>query len=165
MSVDAFWQAGQYVYWRTGSATPTPPPESEGYEKDTHCSAFTAATALRLGVPLLHPDPPPELVREIDLANQQAEWLADLPEGWQSVSGPVEAQRLANHGYFVVISYFSPNVSEDGLSESGTYPVVRAHGGRSDAETGVGWTLNHSGGKSQRQQHDRRGRIRLGLRS
>jgi hypothetical protein len=133
MDVEALWLAGEYVDWRTGIALPEPPPASEGYEDDTHCSAYAAAAALKLGVPLLHPGTTPVLVEEKHLANAQAEWLAGLPDGWQTVSGPVEAQSLANQGYFVVISYFNPNVSATGVAESGHIQVVRAQGGLSDA--------------------------------
>ena len=51
MDVDALWQSGEYVFWQTGITMPKPPPASEGYETETHCSAFAAATALKLGVP------------------------------------------------------------------------------------------------------------------
>ena len=134
MQVNTFWQSGRYVYWQTGIAMLAPPPESEGYEKDTHCSAFAAAAALRLGVPLLHPNPSPKMVREKHLANQQADWLHALPQGWQSVSGPVEAQKSANHGFFVVISYLNPNKAASGESESGHIQVVRAYTKRSENE-------------------------------
>jgi hypothetical protein len=123
MNVEALWRSGQYVFWQTGITMPSPPPASEGYEKDTHCSAFAAAVALRLGVPLL--SPPPEKL----LANRQAEWLATLPSGWQRAAGPVEAQDLANQGYCVVISYENPNPSE-----SGHIQIVRAHDLRSTTE-------------------------------
>jgi hypothetical protein len=134
MDVDSLWRSGEYVYWQTGITMPEAPPASEGYENDTHCSAFAAAAALRLGVPLLHPNPAPKFVPEKHLANAQAKWLDSLPEEWQSVSGPVEAQSLANQGYFVVISYLNPNVSASCVPESGHIQVVRAHSGRSDAE-------------------------------
>jgi hypothetical protein len=133
LDVETLWQAGQYVYWQTGITMPEPPPTSEGYETDTHCSAFAAAAALKLGVPLLHPNPP-KRVFEKHLANRQAEWLQGLPQGWQSVSGPVEAQGLANQGYFVVISYLNPNVSASSVPESGHIQVVRAYPGRSDTD-------------------------------
>jgi hypothetical protein len=123
MNVEAFWQSGQYVYWQTGIAMPSPPPAFEGYERDTHCSAFAAAVALRLGVAFLNP--PPEKL----LANRQAQWLQALPSGWHSVTGPVESQELANKGHFVVISYENPNPSE-----SGHIQIVRAHHFRSTAE-------------------------------
>ena len=123
MNVEALWQAGEYVYWETGITMPSPPPASEGYEKDTHCSAFAAAVALKLGVSLLAP--PPEKL----LANRQAEWLHALPSDWLRVAGPVEAQGLANQGYFVVISYENPNPSE-----SGHIQIVRAHDLRSAVE-------------------------------
>jgi hypothetical protein len=134
MDVEGLWQSGQYVYWQTGITMPVPPPASEGYETETHCSAFAAAAALKLGVPLLHPNPAPKFVPEKHLANAQAKWLETLPQGWQSVSGPVEAQNLANQAYFVLISYFNPNVSSSGVPESGHIQVVRAYPGRTDAE-------------------------------
>src|SRR5271156_6681247 len=68
MDVDALWQSGEYVSWQTGITMPEPPPASEGYETETHCSAFAAAAALKLGVPLLHPNPPPKFVAEKHLA-------------------------------------------------------------------------------------------------
>jgi hypothetical protein len=126
MEVERLWLAGEYVYWETGIAMAEPPPASEGYEKDTHCSAFAAAVARKLGVPLLSPLP------ETFLANRQAEWLEGLPSGWESIPGPVEAQRLANEGWFVVIVYRNPNAGGSGHIE-----VVRAHAGRSDAELAV----------------------------
>ena len=42
MEVERLWLAGEYVYWETGIAMAEAPPASEGYEKDTHCSAFAA---------------------------------------------------------------------------------------------------------------------------
>jgi hypothetical protein len=146
MDVDALWQSGEYVYWQTGITMSEPPPVSEGYETETHCSAFAAAAALKLGVPLLHPNPPPKFVAEKHLANAQAKWLESLPEEWQSVSGPVEAQGLANQGYFVVISYLNPNVAASGVPESGHIQVVRAYPGRTDAELGSeGPQISHAG--------------------
>ena len=133
MDVEALWQAGEYVDWQTGVTLPEPPPASEGYEDETHCSAYAAAAALKLGVPLLHPGTTPVFVPEKHLANAQADWLANLPDGWQTVGGPVEAQSLANQGYFVVISYFNPNVSATGVAESGHIQVVRAKSGLSNA--------------------------------
>jgi len=82
---------------------------------------------------LLHPNPPPTFVAEKHLANAQAKWLESLPEEWQSVSGPVEAQSLANQGYFVVISYLNPNVAASGVPESGHIQVVHPYPGRTDA--------------------------------
>jgi hypothetical protein len=134
MDVESLWLSGEYVYWQTGITMPEPPPRSEGYETDTHCSAFAAAAALKFGVPLLHPNPAPKFVPEKHLANAQAEWLQGLPQEWRSVSGPVEAQSLANQGYFVVISYLNPNVSTSGVPESGHIQVVRAYPGRSQAQ-------------------------------
>jgi hypothetical protein len=134
LDVEALWQSGEYVDWQTGITMPEPPPASEGYEMKTHCSSFAAAAALNFGVPLLHPNPAPRFVPEKHLANAQAEWLQSLPQEWRSVSGPVEAQNLANQGYFVVISYLNPKVSASGVPESGHIQVVRAYPGRSDPD-------------------------------
>ena len=50
MHVEQFWIAGAHVDWRTG--IPTGRPELlEG--KHTHCSAFAASVAMRLGVYIL----------------------------------------------------------------------------------------------------------------
>jgi hypothetical protein len=123
MDVENLWLAGKYVHWRTGITMTTPPPPSEGYEKDTHCSSFAAAVALKLGVPLL--SPPPEIL----LANRQGEWFQPLPSEWQAVDDPIAAQRHANEGYMVVISYLNPNPRD-----SGHIQIVRAHTGRSSEE-------------------------------
>lgn len=123
MDVESRWLAGEYVDWRDGATLPWPPPTSEGYENDTHCSAFAAAVALRLDVALL--SPPPERY----LANRQAEWLQAGASGWLPVSGPVDAQQRANMGHLVLISYLNPN-----SQGSGHIQVVRAFDGRSPGE-------------------------------
>jgi hypothetical protein len=141
MDVENRWLSGKFVYWQTGITMPSAPPPVEGYEKDTHCSAFAAAVALRLGASLL--SPPPEKF----LANRQAEWLEALPPGWRQVSGPIEAQHLANKGFMVVISYFNPNPpGPDGIPPSGHIQVVRAHEGRSHGELeAVGPQISQAG--------------------
>jgi len=123
MHVEDYWQRGKYIYWRTGITIPGDPPPPKGAEADTHCSAFAAAVALRLGVSLL--SPPYETL----LSNRQAVWLSWLNPSWQSVSDPVEAQELANQGYFVPISYLNPNPAE-----SGHIQIVRAYDTRSTDE-------------------------------
>ena len=84
MDVESLWLANEHVNWETGK-----PDRGAGYEgpgNHTHCSAFAAAAAMRLGVYLLRP---PEHGQEL-LSNAQAAWIAG-PEGqragWRAVSG------------------------------------------------------------------------------
>ena len=100
MGVETKWIAGAHVDWDTG--LPDGRPEvSPG--RHTHCSAFVAATAKRLGVYILRP---PEH-GQVLLANAQNEWLAQegQGQGWRRVADPLEAQSLANKGMLVVASY------------------------------------------------------------
>ncbi|MBK9082579.1 MAG: hypothetical protein IPL88_11140 [Rhizobiales bacterium] len=71
--------------------------------RHTHCSAFVAAAALRLGVYILRP---PEHGQTL-LANAQADWLAGegATQGWTPVPTAAQAQALANRGTLVVASY------------------------------------------------------------
>ncbi len=119
MDVEQFWQPGVYVDWKTGVEMPF----AEGYENVTHCSAFAAAVALKLFVPFL--DPPPEILLE----NKQAEWLRSLPSGWQSVSGPLDAQSLANRGWLVVTTFINPHPEG-----SGHIQIARGDEIRTDAD-------------------------------
>jgi hypothetical protein len=104
MQVEKHWLAGHHVNWRTGDPDGRPVP-LEGLH--THCSAFAAAAASRLGVELLHP---PEH-NQVLLANAQCEWLttAGRAVGWQPVADPLEAQRRANAGWLVLACYTSPD--------------------------------------------------------
>src|SRR5271168_4828525 len=106
MHVESLWLANQHVNWETGE-----PDRGAGYEgpgNHTHCSAFAAAAAKRLGVYLLRP---PEHGQEL-LSNAQAEWLPG-PEGKKSVWHPVrdmhQAQHLANDGGLVLVVYANPD--------------------------------------------------------
>ena len=100
MEVETKWQAGVHVNWETG--LPDGIPERLP-GRHTHCSAFVAAAAKRLGSYILRP---PEH-GQVLLANAQNEWLASdgRDYGWRHVSDGLEAQRLANDGKFVVASY------------------------------------------------------------
>lgn len=100
MGVETKWQAGVHVNWETG--LPDGIPERLP-GRHTHCSAFVAAAAKRLGSYILRP---PEH-GQVLLANAQNEWLASdgRDYGWRHVSDGLEAQRLANDGKFVVASY------------------------------------------------------------
>lgn len=100
LGVENHWPAGAHVHWETG--TPDGKPEtSDG--KHTHCSAFVAAAAKKLGIYILRP---PEHAQTL-LANAQYDWLAGegQKQGWQSVRSDAEAQAYANRGFLVVASY------------------------------------------------------------
>jgi hypothetical protein len=106
MDVESLWLANEHVNWETGK-----PDRGAGYEgpgNHTHCSAFAAAAAMRLGVYLLRP---PEHGQEL-LSNAQAAWIAG-PEGqragWRAVSEMLKAQHLANDGYLVLVIYPNPD--------------------------------------------------------
>jgi hypothetical protein len=106
MNVEALWQADEHVNWETGE-----PDKGGGYEgpgKHTHCSAFAAAAAKRLGVYLLRP---PEHGQNL-LANAQADWLASdagTKAGWRRVTDMRRAQALANDGTLVVVAFQNPD--------------------------------------------------------
>jgi hypothetical protein len=104
MHVEEHWLAGRKVEWRSGE----PIGEMEKkYENHTHCSAFAAAAAEKLGVYLLHP--PEHSV--VLLANAQQDWLkaGGTNQGWHLVESPVMAQKLANQGQLVVVSCKNPD--------------------------------------------------------
>ncbi len=106
MNVESLWLAQEHVNWETGE--PDRGGEDEGPGHHTHCSAFAAAAAKRLGVYLLRP---PEHGQKL-LANAQFEWLgsaAAQKQGWQSVKDMREAQRLANRGSLVVVTFQNPD--------------------------------------------------------
>jgi hypothetical protein len=100
MGVESKWIAGERVYWDSG--LPTGVPETSP-GKHTHCSAFVAAAAKKLGIYILRP---PEHGQKL-LANAQNEWLTDQgpAHGWRKLAGAREAQAAANRGMLVVASY------------------------------------------------------------
>ncbi|MDE3176185.1 MAG: hypothetical protein KGM15_08800 [Pseudomonadota bacterium] len=102
MGVEDKWIAGRHVDWRTG--LPDGRPERTAGRR-THCSAFVAAAAEKLGVHILRP---PEH-GQVLLANAQFEWLADQggEEGWRALPGGRAAQAAANAGDLVVATYES----------------------------------------------------------
>jgi hypothetical protein len=104
MHVESHWIAGHHVNWRTGDPDGRPVPP-EGHH--SHCSAFVAAVAAKLGVEILHP---PEHTQVL-LANAQCQWLEG--EGrqveWEAVATPLEAQQEANRGMLVVACYVDPD--------------------------------------------------------
>jgi len=100
MNVEQLWPAGEHVTWETG--VPDGKPEkTEG--KHTHCSAFVASVAKRLGVYILRP---PEH-GQVLLANAQYDWLADegAAHGWKTLTDAELAQAHANRGDLVVATY------------------------------------------------------------
>lgn len=109
MDVEAKWPAGVHVNWETG--VPDGKPVSE-HGKHTHCSAFVASTAKRLGVYILRP---PQHGQEL-LANAQNEWLPveGAREGWRPLKSMAEAQDAANHGELVVASYHNHRDNKPG---------------------------------------------------
>ena len=98
--VEQLWPAGQHVDWETG--IPDGKPISDK-SKHTHCSAFVASVAKRLGVYILRP---PEHSARL-LANAQYDWLMDAgnAEGWRELDNGLQAQRYANRGSLVVAAY------------------------------------------------------------
>ncbi|MGG2362411.1 hypothetical protein ACE4Z5_26075, partial [Salmonella enterica] len=67
--VERRWLAGDRIAWETGLPLPTAPDALPGH---THCSAYVAAMARRLGIYILRP---PEH-GQVLLANAQGNWLA-----------------------------------------------------------------------------------------
>ncbi|HZU88226.1 MAG TPA: hypothetical protein VE993_03115 [Stellaceae bacterium] len=107
--VEHLWRSGWRVDWRTGRIDR---PAPGGPEAKTHCSAFVAAIAERLGVYILRP---PQHPQEL-LANAQMRWLVDrgAAAGWRPVATAVLAQSLANRGFLVVAAFINPNPHKPG---------------------------------------------------
>lgn len=100
LDVERHWPAGVHVNWRTGVPDGGREP-TEG--RHTHCSAFVAAAAERLGVYILRP---PEHKQTL-LANAQYDWLADetARQGWTPLEDGADAQAHANRGWLVLAAY------------------------------------------------------------
>jgi hypothetical protein len=134
MGVEKLWKQGNYVNWDTGESLDK---EVTDGKPHTHCSAFAASAAKKLGVYLLRPpgkDDPPGVKghREKLLANAQFDWLHSCEGyafGWRPVSSPLEAQRLANRGYLVVATFGEANPKK-----SGHIAIVRPSSQRSEEE-------------------------------
>lgn len=94
--VEELWQKGYRIDWETGQTVAV-----SNNPKSTHCSAFAASFAKKVGIYLLRP---PEHKQSL-LANAQYDWLQTnmaTHEGWEKVNTGVDAQNLANKGYLVV---------------------------------------------------------------
>jgi len=100
LDVEHHWPAGEHVSWESG--IPDGRPET-GMGKHTHCSAFVAAAARRLGIYVLRPPEHPQLL----LANAQYDWLASEggSRGWRPIADGIEAQHYANQGWLVLAAY------------------------------------------------------------
>jgi hypothetical protein len=98
MEVERHWPAGVHVDWETGV-----PDGRRGTPggKHTHCSAFAAAAAERLGVYLLRP---PEHSQAL-LANAQYDWLAREGARRGPLADAIDALNRANFGDLVVAAY------------------------------------------------------------
>ena len=109
LDVENHWPAGVHVAWETGD--PDGKPESET-GKHTHCSAFVAAAAEKVGVYILRP---PEH-SQVLLANAQYDWLAQAgaAQGWVPIADALDAQRRANEGWLVVAAYQNHNSTKPG---------------------------------------------------
>jgi hypothetical protein len=106
MHVESLWLANQHINWETGE--PDRGGSYEGPGKHTHCSAFAAAAAKKMGVYILRP---PEH-GQVLLANAQANWLRSEEaesKGWRKVSSARAAQAEANRGNLVVVVFANPD--------------------------------------------------------
>jgi hypothetical protein len=114
-NVEGLWLAGYPIDWRTGQPTGPVQTTPGGH---THCSAFAAAVAARLGIYLLRPPQHGQMF----LASAQERWLnghaashPSAPEaGWVRIGAladpgsSIQAVAEANLGHLVVASYFQP---------------------------------------------------------
>jgi len=109
MGVEGKWIAGAHIDWRTG--LPDGRPETSA-GRHTHCSAFVAAAAEKLGAYILRPPQHSQVL----LANAQFEWLgeAGAGEGWRAVPDGDAAQSAANAGDLVVAAYESHRSDKPG---------------------------------------------------
>ncbi len=107
--VDRLWLAGERVDWETGV--------SVGAWRDdrphTHCSAFVASAAKRLGIYVLRPPDHGAVL----LANAQISWLssgAATAAGWRSLPDAISAQTRANQGDLVLAAFPNPDPAKPG---------------------------------------------------
>jgi hypothetical protein len=116
MDVEHHWLRGdERLHWRSGDDVHLPdgelPPPLR--KDETHCSAFAAAAADRLGVYLLHP---PEH-SQVLLANAQFQWLESpkgAAAGWREIDDPWQAQQSANQGRLVVAVFRNEEANKPG---------------------------------------------------
>lgn len=107
--VDRLWQSGFRVDWESGEPVAAP---HDG-RPHTHCSAFVASMAKRLGIYVLRP---PEHSATL-LANAQMGWLNGpdaVAKGWHPVPDAVAAQEQANRGELVLAAIENPDPDKPG---------------------------------------------------
>jgi len=109
MRVEELWQAGHHINWKTGLPDGRPYLNKGAH---THCSAFVAAVAYRLGIYILRPPEHPQAL----LANAQVDWLRaeGSSQGWRELESGQEAQKLANEGFLVIAAYKTRNPEKSG---------------------------------------------------
>jgi hypothetical protein len=108
--VDRLWLPRFRVNWETGAAISEWPDDGQSH---THCSAFVASAAKRLGIHILRP---PEHSAAL-LANAQMGWLRGpdaAAEGWQPVPDAIAAQTSANQGNLVLAAFQNPDPDRPG---------------------------------------------------
>lgn len=108
--VETLWLPGWHVDWKTGRPDRDAP---GGHGSRSHCSAFAAAMAARLGIYLLRP---PEH-GQILLANAQRRWLAGADaaaDGWRPIADDRAAVAAANRGFLVVAVVANPDPHKAG---------------------------------------------------
>jgi hypothetical protein len=147
LNVEQNWPAGVHVHWESGK--PDGKPET-GNGKHTHCSAFVAAAAKRLGIYILRP---PEHA-QILLANAQYEWLANegAAQGWRPLHDGYAAQAAANQGMLVVATY--RNHHDD---KPGHIAIVRPSTKSREAIRSEGPQVTQAGGTNYRSTSLRQG--------
>jgi hypothetical protein len=110
-NVEKLWLAGRRIHWETGQEVDPDSPYRKAV--GTHCSAFAASFAKKLGVYLPHP---PEY-SQILLANAQYKWLDSVEAvklGWKRIDTAEQAQSNANQGRFVLAVFANPNPNKPG---------------------------------------------------
>ena len=109
MDVEHLWEPGRSVAWKTGKLLKE---QGEYRKSNTHCSAFVAATCLKMDIYILRP---PEHETK-NLANAQVDWLASKgsESGWKPVKNANEAQHLANRGQVVVAAFKETHADRHG---------------------------------------------------
>jgi hypothetical protein len=118
-NVEKLWLKGHYVKWESGE--PLDKEVTDG-KSHTHCSAFAASTAKKLGIYLLRPrskDDPEGVTGHSEnlLANAQYDWLtsADARKfGWLPAPTAAEAQKIANRGALVVAVWKNSDAKKSG---------------------------------------------------
>lgn len=107
--VDHLWLHGFKVNWETGAAISA----WADARPHTHCSAFVASVAMRLGIYVLRPPQHSQVL----LANAQMGWLRS-PEatamGWQSLPDVTSTQMRANLGVLVLAAFENPDANNRG---------------------------------------------------